>query len=99
MVFMSCGLAPLLPITCPSAFGEHATASLTVFLSGGLIDAIAGLLRAPHDGSLCGEPCCHGLLLVGRDLSISWAALVRDVLVEAAAIPLVPLVGIFYDVQ
>ena len=44
-VFVSYGLAPLLPAARPSAIGEHVMGSLAFFVCGGFFSAHAGPLQ------------------------------------------------------
>ena len=51
-LFISYGLAPLLPVARPSAIGRHATDSLKFFIGGGRVCAHAVPLQA-----LCAASC------------------------------------------
>ena len=54
-VFVSYGLAPLLPVARLSAIGEHVMGSLAFFVCGGFFSAHAGPLQVLHSTSLCAE--------------------------------------------
>ena len=82
--------APLLPVACPLAAGEHVTDSFAFLVSGGFVSARGGPLQALR---------AVAVFLQGVVFASPVVAQSGERLVKVVAILLVPFVGGFHDAQ